>query len=68
MAKRITGILPQATLSQKLASMSLAELMFVARELAKDTSKDVLCTAVLDELEKRAPGEGFDSFVAEIYS
>lgn len=64
---RITGKLPAATLSQRLASMSLAELMFAARELAKDPSKDVLCTAVLDALEKRAPGEGFDTFVAEIY-
>lgn len=66
--KRINSTLPAATLSQKLASMSLAELMFAARELAKDASKDTLCTAVLDELEKRSPGEGFDAFVAEIFS
>jgi hypothetical protein len=68
MSKTISSKLPAATLSQRLASMSLAELMFAARELAKDTSKDMLCTAVLDELEKRSPGQGFDSFVTEIYS
>lgn len=68
MAKTITGKLPQATLKQRLASMSLAELMFAARELAKDASKDVICTAVLDELQKRAPGDGFEAFVQEIYS
>lgn len=68
MTKRITGKLPQATLAQRLASMSETELMFAAKELAKDTSKDVLCTAVLDELNKRVQGKSFDSFVKEIYA
>lgn len=65
---RITGKLPAATLSQRLASMSETELMFAARELAKDASKDKLCTAVLEALEARAAGPSFEAFVTEIYS
>ncbi len=69
---RIGSTLPAATLAQRLASMSTAELMFAARELAKrpatDAAADKACTAVLDHLEKRAPGPSFDAFVAEIYS
>jgi hypothetical protein len=70
MTKRIDGKLPTATLAQRLASMSLADLMFAARQLAQktDLASDKACTAVLDELEKRTGGEGFDQFVAEIYS
>lgn len=67
---RISAALPAATLAQRLASMSTGELMTAARALAKksDPASDKACTAVLDELEKRAPGEGFDQFVAEIYT
>lgn len=68
MAKTINSTLPAATLAQRLACLSEAELMFAARELATDPAKDMLCTAVLDELESRAPGPSFDAFVAEIYS
>lgn len=70
MAKRITGILPQPTLAQKLASMSSVDLMIAARELAKDPSKDVLCTAVLEALESRkgvGGSEAFEAFLAEIF-
>lgn len=71
--KRITGILPQATLTQKLASMSEMDLATVARDLAQDTSKDALCTLVLETLEKRCKGfmmtgETFETFLVEIYS
>jgi hypothetical protein len=62
------GTLPTATLAQRLAALSLAQLMDAARSLAPDVAQDALCTAVLDELCKRAPGAGFDAFVAEIYS
>lgn len=68
--KRI-GTLPAATLAQRLASMSTAELMFAARELAKrtDAGNDTACTAVLETLEARTDGgASFDAFVAEIYS
>ncbi len=68
MMKRITSTLPAATLAQRLAALSLAELMIAARKLAQDVAQDALCTAVLVELESRAPGEGFDTFVAEIYA
>lgn len=69
MTKRITGILPKATLAQRLASMSETDLMFAARELAKDPSKDATCTAVLDELAKRTnESPAFEAFVAEIYA
>lgn len=66
----ITSKLPAATLSQRLACMSTAELMFAAKELAKktDLASDKACTAVLDELNSRVAGESFDAFVAEIYS
>lgn len=67
---RIGSKLPAATLAQRVRSMSLAELMFAARQLATrtDAGSDTACTAVLEELEKRAPGAAFDAFVAEIYS
>lgn len=69
--KRITGILPQATLAQKLRSMSTVQLMDAAKALAQDPSKDALCTTVLEALEAR-PGvkgsEAFEAFLAEIYS
>lgn len=70
MSKRITATLPAATLAQRLASMSTAELMLAARALAKrtDAGSDHACTAVLEQLEGRAPGASFDAFVAEIYS
>lgn len=68
---RITGKLPEATLAQRLRSMSETELMFAARELARKPEQDALCTAVLEALEAR-PGvggsEAFETFVAEIYS
>ena len=66
MAKRINSTLPAATLSQRLAAMSDAELMFAAAELA--TRNDTLCTAVLEVLESRVDGPSFDAFVAEIYA
>lgn len=69
--KRITGILPQATLAQKLRSMSSVQLMDAAKALAQDPSQDKLCTAVLEALEAR-PGvggsEAFETFLVEIYS
>jgi hypothetical protein len=68
MAKQITSKLPQATLTQRLASMSETELAFAARELAKDTSKDKLCTAVLEALEKRISAATFEAFIMEIYA
>lgn len=68
MTKRINATLPAATLAQRLAAMSETELMFAARELAKRPDGDAACTAVLETLEKRAPGAAFDAFVAEIYS
>ncbi len=66
--KRISSTLPAATLAQRLAALSTAQLMFAARELAKDSAQDALCTQLLDALERRAPGAAFDAFVAEIYS
>lgn len=70
MTKSRIGTLPAATLEQRIASMSTVELMFAARELAKktDAASDMACTAILDALEKRAPGAAFDKFVAEIYA
>ncbi len=70
MANRINSTLPAATMAQRLASMSTAELMFAARELATrtDAASDRACTAVLDELSSRVSGPSFDAFVAEIYS
>lgn len=65
---KITGKLPAPTLAQRLRSMSTPELMIAARGLAKDAGQDALCTAVLEELEKRAAGPAFEAFVAEIYS
>lgn len=67
MAKTLSSKLPQATLAQRLASMSETELAFAARELAKDASKDKLCTAVLEALEKRISAATFETFVTEIY-
>lgn len=49
-------------------AMSIAELMFAARELARDISADAACTAVLEELQRRTPAGSFDAFVAEIYA
>lgn len=67
---RINSTLPAATLAQRLAAMSTAELMFAARELASrdGASADAACTAVLETLESRVSGPSFDAFVAEIYS
>lgn len=67
MGKTINSKLPAATLAQHLASMSTAELMLAARELAQRGS-DVACTAMLEELEARVAGPSFEAFVAEIYS
>lgn len=66
MTKRINSTLPQATLAQRLASMSETQLMDAARQLAN--SNDTLCTAVLEALEARVAGPSFDAFVAEIYA
>lgn len=66
--KRIDSKLPAATLAQRLASLSEAELMFAARELATRPDGDALCTAVLEELESRVEGPSFEAFVQEIYS
>lgn len=66
--KRIGSNLPAATLAQRLAAMSDAELMFAARELATRTDGDAACTAVLEALESRVDGPSFEAFVAEIYS
>jgi len=67
---RIDAILPAATLAQRLAAMSISELMIAARALARktDESSERACTAVLEEIEKRAPGAAFDRFVADIYA
>lgn len=64
------GTLPTATLAQRLASMTEAQLMFAARDLAKctDEASEAACIAVLEELESRVPGPAFEAFVAEIYS
>lgn len=69
MTKRISSTLPAATLAQRLAAMSTAELMFAARGLAAktDAASDKACTAVLDQLEARVGGPSFDAFVAEIF-
>ncbi len=68
--RRISSKLPAATLTQRLAAMSTAELMFAARELATRTgdASDTACTAVLETLEARVSGPSFDAFVAEIYA
>lgn len=66
--KKISSNLPAATLGQRLAAMSDAELMFAARELATRPDGDAACTAVLEALESRVPGEAFVAFVAEIYA
>lgn len=66
--RRITGQLPAATLTQRLASMHWLDLMIAARGLAKNPANDALCTRVLEELERRVPGASFDAFVAEIYA
>lgn len=67
---KISATLPAATLAQRVACMSTAELMFAAKRLAKatDAASDQACTAILEQLESRAPGAAFDTFVAEIYS
>ena len=63
------GVLPAATMSQRLASMSTHELMIAAQGLAKETdaASDRACTAVLDALEKRISPQMFERFTAEIY-
>lgn len=66
--KRITGILPAATIAQQLAAMSLTQLMFAARELAARLDSDAACTLVLEELEKRIGGQSFEAFCAEIFA
>jgi hypothetical protein len=68
MTKTISSKLPQATLSQRLASMSETQLAFAARKLAQQPEQDMICTAVLNELERRISGETFEAFVSEIYS
>lgn len=70
MTKRI-GTLPEATLAQRVASMSLAELLTAARGLAPktDAASEEACQAVLEQLEKRTRNSSdFQAFVAEIYS
>jgi hypothetical protein len=64
------GILPEATMEQRLASMSTTDLMIAARGLAKktDEASDRACTAVLDALEKRLPADTFERFTAEIFA
>lgn len=69
--KTTLGTLPAATLAQRLASMSTAEMMLAARALAKktDLASDSACTAVLDALASRVGNsDAFEAFVAEIYS
>lgn len=62
------GTLPRATVAQRLASLSIPQLMDAARKLAADPEQDALCTTVLDELEKRTRGgAAFDAFVAELF-
>lgn len=71
MSKRITGKLPEATLAQRIASMSSYDLMTAARTLATqtDAASDTACTAILEALEKRTRNsDAFQAFVAEIYS
>lgn len=68
MNKTVTSTLPAATLVQRLAAMSDAELMFAAAALAKRPGGDFACTAVLEELEARVPAASFEAFVAEIYA
>lgn len=70
MTKRIAATLPAATLAQRIAAMSTAELMCAALELAKhsDAASDSACTAVLETLEARTHGgAAFDAFVTEIF-
>lgn len=67
-SRRINSTTPAATLAQRLASMSETQLMFAARELAKNPAADAACTAVLEALEARAPGAAFEAFVAEIFA
>ncbi len=68
MTRRIDSRLPAATLAQRLAALSTAQLMDAAAALARRPDGDAACTAVLEELESRVPGPSFDAFVAEIYS
>lgn len=71
MTKRITATLPEATLAQRIASMSTPQLMDAARALATrtDAASDAACTAILEALEKRTrSSESFHTFVAEIYA
>lgn len=64
----MNATLPAPTLAQRLAAMSIAQLMFAAAELAKRPDSDAACTAVLEELESRVSGPSFEAFVAEIYA
>jgi hypothetical protein len=68
--KRINSTLPAATLAQRLAEMSVIDLMLAARELAKrtDIASEKACTAVLETLEGRISGQNFEAFVTEIYT
>lgn len=69
MAKtKITGKLPAPTLAQRVASMSIADLMIGARGLAAQPEHDALCTSLLAELEKRVGFDAVDAFAQEIYA
>lgn len=63
------GSLPAATLVQRLASMSDADLMRAARELASksDLASEKAAVSVLEELERRMSSHSFETFVASIY-
>lgn len=68
MSRRINSTLHAATLEQRLAGLSIAQLMLAARALASDIEQDALCTAVLDELARRVPEHVVEAFAAEIYA
>lgn len=66
--RRIDSSIPAATIAQRLASLSVTQLMVAARALAIQPDADFAATAVLAELESRIPGSSFEAFVAEIYA
>lgn len=68
--RKISSTIPAATLAQRIASMSTAQLMDAARALApkRDAASDTACTAILDALEtSTGNSDAFQAFVAEIY-
>lgn len=68
---KISSTIPAATLANRIASMSTAQLMDAARALApkRDEASDTACTAILTALEtSTGNSEAFQAFVTEIYS